>query len=317
MFQRPVDDFEQSVHRDFDEVINKCSFRDYHIMDAEMTSDESLFQSICDEDGLVLDDNNRSHFQQNVHRRTSYESMISLITLSLGGVDDYSSIFESVYKDHRIDDSSHDVPTFIQFARKMAAEEGTKMDEKQYITYETIVCTFLLGLIEDGLDEKTDLGKMLAHTLTGYSEDRNKIIQELEARGGMKQLRMFLTGPAGAGKTTAVKLAEKFCFEFCKSVGNIWKERTFLFTAYTGSAASAFGGLTIVKAAYISKKLGTDLTDKEKAEWKHVRILIIDEISFMTTSEMKKIGYPIERMQGSYSTLRWYFYHIFRRFQTT
>ena len=105
MFQRPVDDFEQSVHRDFDEVINKCSFRYYHIMDAEMTSDESLFQSICDEDGLVLDDNNRSHFQQNVHRRTSYESMISLITTSLGGVDDYSSIFESVYKDHRIDDS--------------------------------------------------------------------------------------------------------------------------------------------------------------------------------------------------------------------
>jgi len=38
--KRPVDDFDQSVHRDFDGVINKCSFRDYHIMDAQMTSDE-------------------------------------------------------------------------------------------------------------------------------------------------------------------------------------------------------------------------------------------------------------------------------------
>ncbi|KAL7545894.1 hypothetical protein ACHAWF_009251 [Thalassiosira exigua] len=97
---------------------------------------------------------------------------------------------------------------------------------------------------------------------------------------------MFLSGPAGAGKTTAVRIAEQFCFRFCMVVGNLWNDRTFLFTAYTGSAASACGGITIVKTAFINKR--GDLSKTEKEKWKHVRILIIDEISFMQDKELKR-----------------------------
>jgi flagellar biosynthesis GTPase FlhF len=35
----------------------------------------------------------------------------------------------------------------------------------------------------------------------------NEVIEGLESIGGKKQLIMFLMGPAGAGKTTAIKLA--------------------------------------------------------------------------------------------------------------
>ncbi|KAL7451888.1 hypothetical protein ACHAWC_005630, partial [Mediolabrus comicus] len=55
---------------------------------------------------------------------------------------------------------------------------------------------------------------------------------------------MFLTGFAGAGKSTCVTIAERFCFEFCRAVSIPWNDDTFLFTATTGAAASLFGGTT-------------------------------------------------------------------------
>ena len=39
-------------------------------------------------------------------------------------------------------------------------------------------------------------------------------MDKLQARGGQEQLIMFLTGPAGSGKSTAVRVAEQFCYEF-------------------------------------------------------------------------------------------------------
>ena len=45
--------------------------------------------------------------------------------------------------------------------------------------------------------------------------DKECVIDQLYALGAKEQLIMFLTGSAGAGKTTAVKLAQQFCFEFC------------------------------------------------------------------------------------------------------
>ena len=108
---------------------------------------------------------------------------------------------------------------------------------------------------------------------------------------------MFLTGPAGAGKTTAIKIAERFCFEFCKAVSGMWSDNTFLFTAYTGSAASCFGGITICKAAFLNKHNPLDEDDMDK--WKNVRILIIDEISFMKASQMRKLDENLQKLGKS------------------
>ncbi len=96
---------------------------------------------------------------------------------------------------------------------------------------------------------------------------------------------MFLTGSTGDGKTTAFKLAQSFCFEFCCAVSILWNNRSLVFTAFKGSAASCFGGITICEAAFLNKPKSTlDLDGID--EWKDVRILIIDEISFMKDSDM-------------------------------
>ena len=40
------------------------------------------------------------------------------------------------------------------------------------------------------------------------------LIEQLKVHGAQDQLLMFLTGPVGAGKSTAMKVAKRFGFEF-------------------------------------------------------------------------------------------------------
>jgi hypothetical protein len=129
-------------------------------------------------------------------------------------------------------------------------------DEKQYIAYKMIACTFLLDLVKDENDSSTTLFTSLQKTIRGNqsSEIIKDIVDKLQARGGQEQLIMFLTGPAGSEKSTAVKVAEQFCYEFCLAVGIMWSDTTFLFTAYTGAASSLVGGTTISKTAYLNQK---------------------------------------------------------------
>ncbi len=68
----------------------------------------------------------------------------------------------------------------------------------------------------------------------------------------------------------------------------MWSDATFLFTAYTGSAASLIGGVTISKAAHLN--LQEQINDNDINEWKDVRILVIDEVSFMNDSIFLKIS---------------------------
>jgi hypothetical protein len=77
-------------------------------------------------------------------------------------------------------------------------------------------------------------------------------------------------------------VAQQFFYEFHLAVGVMWSDTTFLFTAYTGSAASLFGGVTIPKATFLNQNKSLSLDDKN--QWQDVQIVIIDKISFMSNS---------------------------------
>ncbi len=58
-----------------------------------------------------------------------------------------------------------------------------------------ISCTFLLGLVHDGIDPNTILYSCLGHTMGSTATlNINDIVHRLEARGGQSQLIMFFTG---------------------------------------------------------------------------------------------------------------------------
>ena len=165
-------------------------------------------------------------------------TMLKLISGSLTGVNyedvymEPDDIFQNNITNENQTANTNKIPTLAETARKVAILENKKLDEKQYIAYEIIACTFLLGLVRDGSDPSTTLYKGLVGTM-GHPNSINDIVRRLKARGGQRQMIMFLTGPAGSGKSTAVTVARQFCHDFCLSVGVIWGDTTFLFTAYS------------------------------------------------------------------------------------
>jgi hypothetical protein len=182
---------------------------------------------------------------------------------------------------------TRDIPTLFGVARKVAQEEGKVLDEKQYVAYEIIACSFLLDMVNGHADCLHGMNR----------QQRTKLIQKLEARGGREQLIMFLTGFAGAGKSTCVKIAQRFCYEFCRAVSVYWADNAFYFTSTTGSSAALFGGHTIHDAAFLNGQ-EKNISNKKRQEWQNVRILIIDEISFFTTSSLEKLDRHLKNILG-------------------
>jgi hypothetical protein len=131
-----------------------------------------------------------------------------------------------------------------------------------------------------------------------YTADANDIIAKLKTRGGRDQLLMFLTGPTGLGKSTAMKIAQQFCYEFCIAVVIMWSDKKFIFTAYTGSAASLFGGVTISKAAFLNQCKQLSIDDRN--EWQDVRIVVIDKVSFMSDTILKTLDRKLKEI-GNWS----------------
>eukprot|EP00956_Cyclotella_meneghiniana_P020170 scaffold35251_cov63-Cyclotella_meneghiniana.AAC.2 len=90
------------------------------------------------------------------------------------------------------------------------------------------------------------------------------------------------------------------------NVGITTTDTTFFYTAYTGSAASAFGGRTIVKASGMWSK---GVSEEQRNDWRNCKILVIDEISFMKESELMQLDNKLKilgdrnKIFGGYSII--------------
>ena len=166
------------------------------------------------------------------------------------------------------------------------------LDEKQKIAYEVICCTYLLRVIQE---EATAAAVNSAFTALDdqTSSQKEELIESLKARGGMDQLLMFLTGAGGCGKSHCVYAARKFCHRFSQAAGIVFEKNTFWFTACTGSAAAIWGGVTIHSAAKLNCK---QIYDEYREDWKNVRLLIIDEISYFSENDLKKLDRCLKKL---------------------
>ena len=299
------------------EIIQRCNFGSKHLINARFLTQTCLQHqpdsSTRDATPLCLNSTNFDGDQKTEESIKTFPTMLKLINGTLVGCVKYSDLYNDLEENEdtsstcrHANESDRDyytkkmqckIPTLPQVARRVARLEKTQLDEKQYIAYEMIACTFLLGLVNDGSDKNTKLGSYLQQTLEIASiTDAIDIIKKLKARGGRDQLLMFLTGPAGSGKSTAMKIAQQYCYEFCIAVGIMWSDKTFIFTAYTGSAASLFGGVTISKAAFLNQHKQLSVDDRN--EWQDVRIVVIDEVSFMSDTILKTLDRKLKEIKN-------------------
>ncbi len=117
-------------------------------------------------------------------------TMLTLISGTLVGGANYSDIYDNEMntpiqsRNNTTNNNQLNVPTLPEIARKVSKLEKTQLDEKQYITYEIIVCTFLLGLVKDGNNPKTTLYSSLQQSMGCLNTtDMEDLVNSDETRG--------------------------------------------------------------------------------------------------------------------------------------
>ncbi len=93
----------------------------------------------------------------------TFPTMLKPINGTLVGGANYSDIYDNEMnlpiqsRNNTMNNNQSKVPTLPEIARKVAKLEKTQLVEKQYIAYEIIACTFLLGFVKDGNNPETTL----------------------------------------------------------------------------------------------------------------------------------------------------------------
>jgi len=127
--------------------------------------------------------------------------------------------------------------------------------------------------------------------ILNYNKNNNYLYcSQKEALRAMVNYNVFLTGPAGSGKTYLIKAIVRHCNKINKRIA---------VTAMTGSAAYLINGRTLHSWAGIKlgKEPKEELLEKvyksyrSRVNWKYVDILIIDEVSMLTQTLFEKLDY--------------------------
>jgi energy-coupling factor transporter ATP-binding protein EcfA2 len=109
-----------------------------------------------------------------------------------------------------------------------------------------------------------------------------------------KPLRLFLTGPAGSGKSTVINAVKGYAARYTANLGVPFTAYTIRLTALTGASATEIGAETLHAAAHLWKD--SKITVANIDLWKDTRLLIIDEISFLGYKDLGFLDDSLRRL---------------------
>ena len=171
-------------------------------------------------------------------------------------------------------------------------EKMFTLDTKQKNAFRIIASSIAMRI----LNEHSDADGML-HDIMSPNEDNVNIKEWLKSFGADPNLIMYLAGQAGSGKTHTLSACIKFTENLYRALGLAFGPEKFKVTAMTGSAASNFpGGTTThstVKLNTATAKLSYD------ANWGSTIVVVIDEMSFLTFKDLRKLDMHLRILTGN------------------
>ena len=166
------------------------------------------------------------------------------------------------------------------------------LDERQCKAFSTICCQFLLTFhTEESAEEHEEESEGGLSRSTRATLKKEKERLQNMVRLGVKdakfndQLIMLLHGPGGSGKSTVIDLVKAYAKQYCQFLDYPYTSNTIVVTAMSGVAATLLGGSTTASKCCLMRSPQSD----DVYEWKHTRLLIIDEISFASPGEIETL----------------------------
>ncbi|XP_077536008.1 uncharacterized protein LOC144148333 [Haemaphysalis longicornis] len=115
---------------------------------------------------------------------------------------------------------------------------------------------------------------------------------------GAPVLRVFLTGPAGCGKTFVLKLVMDVYNRYNDNAGPY---HAFVIFASTGKAAVAVGGTTVHYAFKLTRNkkdmgLGDSELNTSRVAFRYVKCIIVDEVSILSSDNLNAIDCRLKQI---------------------
>ena len=112
-------------------------------------------------------------------------------------------------------------------------------------------------------------------------------LKRLRGAEGKHNLICLLHGPGGSGKSTVINTVKAYAADYCKQLGHKYTSRTIIITAMSGVAATL---LNNGETTHSVLGLNRDSIQPEETEaWVDARLLIVDECSFASEVDFKKM----------------------------
>ncbi|GFW92285.1 ATP-dependent DNA helicase [Trichonephila clavipes] len=112
-------------------------------------------------------------------------------------------------------------------------------------------------------------------------------------------LKIFLTGPAGCGKTFVIKLIMEIYNRFSNTDGFC---NAYIACASTGKAAVAIDGTTVKITLSRLLPLSIEVAHQYRALFKFIKVIIIDEVSMISAELLGHINSRLKQITGNYNT---------------
>jgi hypothetical protein len=174
--------------------------------------------------------------------------------------------------------------------------ETGERDISQQRAFEVIVSMFVLTFHKEAKKNEPKVGTAAPNLRQPY----NKLLKRLSKMTGMenqKQLIMFMTGAGGSGKTRVINAVMLYAKRFCQDINYEFDKRMIVVTALTGVAATLINGETTHSAAKLNSK---KVDPQDLLEWKHTRLMIIDEISFANADVLTKLNAQLQLLKEAH-----------------
>lgn len=170
------------------------------------------------------------------------------------------------------------------------------LDKKQTIAFEVIVSTYILQCLKANINLTFGNNKLAMDTY-------KKLSARLLKLGAKWQLLMFMTGPGGGGKSFVIHAVLQYCKAFSIAAGVNFDSNTFLVTACSNSAAFLINGKTIHSMCHLNSKKNSLLRQIKRCNWRDVKFIIIDEVSFFSSKDLQKLDKHLRLLTGNRAKL--------------
>ena len=188
---------------------------------------------------------------------------------------------------------------------KWSMQKHLDLDDEQQLAFQIVTAAYVLTYYKDAetfdptqsFEVNSKHHERSPQTRHDFKEEKKKLLKLSRLRKDTP-LRMFLDGPGGSGKSRIVREVLKYAKDYTTRLSVSFDMRNIVVTAMSGVAAVSIGGETLHSAAAFNRKISDD-----DNSWDNVRLLVVDEVSFMSSKDVDLLDDKLRKLTRSHDAL--------------